>query len=72
MEEKEYNIPIVWQSYKRIPVQAENLEEAVKLALKQFLSEPDDLYIEDSFEIDEIIYEETDESFDIHKIYKQL
>lgn len=66
---KTYNIPIVWQSYKRIPVQAENLEEAVKLALKQFLSEPDDLYIEDSFEIDEILKDEyPDEKFDLNKI----
>ena len=72
MEEKEYDIPISWESYKRYKVNASNLEDAVEKALKQFLSEPDDNYINDSFEIDEIIYEETDESFDIHKIYKQL
>lgn len=72
MEEKEYNIPISWESYKRYKVNASNLEDAVEKALKQFLAEPDDNYINDSFEIDEIIYEETDESFDIHKIYKQL
>lgn len=70
--EKEYNIPIIWESYKRYKVTANTLEEAVLKALKQFLSEPDDNYIDDSFEIDEIIYEETDENFDIHKIYKQL
>lgn len=66
---KTYNIPIVWQSYKRISVQAENLQEAVKLAVKQFLSEPDDLYLEDSFEIDEIVKEEhPGENFDLDKI----
>jgi len=70
--EKEYNIPIIWESYKRYKVTANTLEEAILKALKQFLSEPDDNYIDDSFEIDEIIYEETDETFDIHKIYKQL
>lgn len=70
---KTYNIPIVWQSYKRIPVQAENLEEAVKLALKQFLSEPDDLYIEDSFEIDEILRDDyPDEDFDLNKILQEI
>ncbi len=70
---KTYNIPIVWQSYKRIPIQAENLQEAVKLALKQFLSEPDELYIEDSFEIDEILGDDyPDEDFDLNKIYNQL
>ena len=72
MEEKEYNIPIRWESYKRYKVIANTLEDAVLKSLKQFLSEPDDNYLEDSFEIDEIIYEETDEDFDIHKIYKQL
>lgn len=70
---KTYNIPIVWQSYKRIPVQAENLEEAIKLALKQFLSEPDDLYIEDSFEIDEILGDDyPDEDLDLNKIFQEL
>ena len=70
--EKEYNIPIIWEPYKRYKVTANTLEEAILKALKQFLSEPDDNYIDDSFEIDEIIYEETDETFDIHKICEQL
>jgi len=70
---KTYNVPIVWQSYKRIPVQAENLQEAVTSALKQFLSEPDEQYVEDSFEIDEIIRDEhKDEDLDLTKIYNQL
>lgn len=70
---KTYNIPIIWQSYKIIPVQAESLEKAVKLALKQFLSEPDDLYIEDSFEIDEILYDDyPDEDFDLNKILQEI
>ena len=73
MEEKEYNIPISWESYKRYKVNASNLEDAVEKALKQFLSEPDDKYINDSFEIDEIVYEEYEnESFDIHRVYKKL
>jgi len=70
---KEYEIPIVWESYKRYKVEANNLEEAVTKALKQFLSEPDDEYIEDSFSIDDIIYDENpNENFDIHKIYNSL
>lgn len=70
---KTYNIPIVWQSYKRISVQAQNLEEAVKTALKQFLSEPDDLYIDDSFEIDETLGEDyPDEHFNLDKIIQEL
>lgn len=70
---KEYEIPIVWESYKRYKVEANNLEEAVTKALKQFLSEPDYEYIEDSFSIDDIIYDENpNEDFDIHKIYNSL
>lgn len=70
---KTYSIPISWESYKRYSVEAENLEEAVKLALKQFLSEPDDAYIEASFEIDDIIdMEYPDEVFDLNKIIEEI
>jgi hypothetical protein len=70
---KEYNIPIRWESYKRISVEAENLQSAVYLALKQFLAEPDELYINDSFEIDEIVEEDyPDEELDMFIIYENL
>jgi len=70
---KEYSIPITWQSYRRYLVQAENLQEAVKIALKQFLAEPDEQYINDSFEIDSIIDDEvSDETFDINQIIQEL
>jgi hypothetical protein len=62
---KNYNIPIKWESYKRISVEAENLQEATEKALKIFLDEPDDLYLDDSFEIDKFIEEETNETFDM-------
>ena len=68
----QYEIPIVWQSYKRYNVEADNLQEAITKALKQFLSEPDENYIEDSFEIDEIIFDETNEEADIIEIYKNI
>ena len=64
---KTYNIPILWQSYKRYSVKAESLEEAVELALKKFLKEPDDNYLDDSFEIDDILGDDyPDEEFDLH------
>ena len=62
---KNYNIPIKWESYKRISVEAENLQEATEKALKIFLDEPDYLYLDDSFEIDKFIEEETNETFDM-------
>jgi len=70
---KQYEIPIIWESYKRYSVEAENLEKAVTRALKQFLSEPDEVYVDDSFSIDEIIYEEyPNEIFDMNAIYNKL
>lgn len=68
-----YDIPITWQSYKNYKIEAENLEEAVELALKQFLSEPDDNYLEDSFEVDNIIYDDyPNEDLNLSKIYSKI
>ena len=67
---KTYKIPIRWESYKRVTVEAENLQSAIYLALKQFLSEPDELYLEDSFEIDSIIKEDyPEEEYNLQEIY---
>lgn len=62
---KTYEVPIKWESYKRIQVEAENLQQATEKALKVFLDEPDDLYLDDSFEIDKFVEEETGEKFDM-------
>ena len=70
---KKYSIPISWESYRRFEVEADGLEEAIEKALKEFLMIPDEFYLDDSFEIDDIIYEEyPDEDFDIHDIYENL
>lgn len=71
-EEKYYNIPIKWESYTRIRVRAINLGIAVEKALSDFLSTPDINYVEDSFEIDPIIKEETGEDFDIDKCLNNI
>lgn len=65
-----YNIPIAWNSYVRIPVEADNLQAAVEAALKKFMTIPDDNYL--SFSVDEIIMEETGESFDFDKATQTL
>jgi len=69
---KKYSIPIVWESYKRYDVEAENLQEAVTKALREFLKELDDNYIEDSFSIDDIVSDEYKEFFDIHRAFKDV
>jgi hypothetical protein len=66
-EKKKYNIPIRWESFRRFEVQADSLQEAISKALNQFLSEPDDDFLCDSFEIDTIVEEEyPGEDYDIN------
>ena len=68
-----YSIPIIWESYKRYEVEANTLEEGIIKALNIFLAEPDEFYIEDSFSLDEIIYDENpDEDFDFCQIISKL
>ena len=69
-----YKIPIVWQSYKHYEVEAENLQEGIIKAMKQFLSEPDDSYLDDSFQFDEDYMEENypKEEFNTGEIYNSL
>jgi hypothetical protein len=68
---KTYKIPIVWQSYE---ADAENLQEGIIKAMKQFLSEPDDSYLDDSFQFDEDYMDENypKEEFNTEKIYNSL
>jgi hypothetical protein len=68
---KTCSIPIVYQRIEFIVVEANNLQEATESATEQFLSTPDDLYIDDSFEIDHTYLEENypDEKTDLNKIY---
>ena len=70
---KKYKIPIIWQSYKHYEVEAENLQEGIIKAMKQFLSEPDDSYLDDSFEIDNILEDEyPEEEYNLQQIYDNL
>ena len=67
----EYKIPITWQSVKTYRVEADNLQDAVKKALKAFFNDSTigEEYIEDSFEIDEIIEDEyPEETIDWNKL----
>lgn len=58
---KTYKIPVVWQMYGVVRVEADSLEQAMELALEAKL--PDGDYIEGSFELDneEIIKEMNNE-----------
>ena len=69
---KVYKIPIIYQSYSVYEVEANNLEEAVKMGLTEFFAEPDEDYIEDSFEIDDDIETEYKETYNLTKILNEL
>lgn len=67
----EYKIPITWQAVKTYRVGADNLQDAVKKALKAFFDDSSigEGYIEDSFEVDEIIEDEyPEETIDWNKL----
>ena len=70
---KQYNIPIHWESYKTYQVEADNLQEAVTEALQQFLKEPDENYIDDSFTIDDILSNDyQDEDYNFHEALQNI
>ena len=70
---KNYSIPIIWESYTRINVDANSLQEAIEIALRIFLSIPDENYIEDSFGIDGIVKDEyPNETFDINIVCENI
>lgn len=59
MSKKEYKIPLIWECYRNITVEAESLQEAAEIAIQQFMNEPDDDYVDDSVDIDmDIIHED--------------
>ena len=69
---KKYKIPIMYQCVDIFEVEAESLQKAAKLALTEFLRIPNDKYIDDSFEIDCVIFEEYREKIDYEKLYDEI
>jgi hypothetical protein len=65
---KSYDIPIIYQKVEVFTVDAENLQEAADKALNKFLSIPDDDYICDSFQVDDVVEDWYNEPFDPNKI----
>lgn len=68
-----YHIPIIYQRMQTVEVIANSLQEASTMAVKQFLSEPDDDYICDSWELDDVyVREQYDEPLDNDKLISEL
>lgn len=70
----EYNIPITWQNYRTFTVEADNLQEALNKAVKEFMSITDEYYIDDSiqFDDDSLFEDYGDEEFDLNESFSLL
>ena len=55
---KTYRIPVSWQMYGHIAVEAENLEEAIEQAEDTNTPLPEGSYVQDSFEVDRAAIDE--------------
>lgn len=53
-----YEIKVSYSSYEVIEVDADNLTDAVIKARDKFLNTPDERYLTDSFEVDEVVFDE--------------
>lgn len=51
---KSFRIPLVWQMYGHMWVDAETEEEAIKIALDSETPLPDGYYIDDSIMVDDV------------------
>lgn len=73
LTEKEYRIPITWMSSKEYKIKASSLAEAAVLGVKQFLSESDPNYINDSYIVDDTITEiNKGDPLDFDKLYADI
>jgi hypothetical protein len=57
---KTYRIPLVWQVYGHINVDAESLKEAIEYALGPECPLPDGEYVDESIEVDYDALDEDD------------
>ena len=67
---KTYEIPITYSSLHIVNVEAESLQDAVNIAVKEFLAIPDDKYMDDSITLDDILEDwYPDEDYDLNKAF---
>lgn len=57
---KTYEIPVVWSMIGKHIITANSLDEAIEIA--EDLNLPEGTYLEGSFEVDDVVYDEYDES----------
>ena len=52
---KSYRIPLVWEMYGHVDVEAENLSAAIEYALGPKCPLPDGSYVSDSVRVDDLV-----------------
>ena len=52
-----FRVPLVWQMYGHLDVEADSLQEAIEYALGPESPLPEGNYVDDSVAIDETVYE---------------
>lgn len=52
---KSYRVPLVWQMYGHVWVEAESEAEAIKIALGPDTPLPDGNYVDDSCQVDDLV-----------------
>jgi hypothetical protein len=55
---KTFRIPLVWQEYGHVDVEAETLEEAIEYALGPECPLPEGSYVDESIEVDYAVLEQ--------------
>ena len=57
-----YRVPLVWQMYGHMDVEAKSLHEAIKYALGPECPLPKGSYVDDSIMVDSVVMEHYDEA----------
>ena len=57
-----YRVPLVWQMYGHMDVEAKSLHEAIKYALGPECPLPEGSYVDDSIMVDSVVMEHYDEA----------
>lgn len=55
---KSYRIPLVWQMYGHVDVEAETLDEAIEYALGPECPLPEGNYVDDSIQVDDLVFDQ--------------
>lgn len=53
---KSFRIPLVWQMYGHVDVEAETLEEAIEYALGPECPLPEGSYVDESIQVDDLVF----------------